>query len=309
MAPGPGATGERMMKTSLGRGLGSLLGEVAVQEVEGQKVRFLALDQLVANQHQPRQVFPEATLSELADSIREQGVLQPVLVRKVSGRGESERYELVAGERRWRAARMAGLREIPALVRELNDLQSAEIALLENVQREDLGPLEVARGYLRLVDEFGYTHEAVAKRLGLSRMAVSNTLRLLRLPPEVLELLEIPAGEFTAGHGRALLGLEEEPGLLVEVAGEVLARGLSVRETERLVRERKQEAAKRTAPGDTGDVPKVARKDAAILAMEERLAQHLGSRVTITSRGGRGRVILEYGTMDGLERLVGQLLG
>lgn len=291
------------IKTSLGRGLGSLLGEDAVNEVESHRVRLLPLTAIQPGRHQPRQRFAEETMVELADSIREQGVLQPVLVRRVSVRGEAERFELVAGERRWRAAGLAGLLEIPALVRDLNDRQAAEAALLENVQREDLNAVEVAKGYQRLVDEFGYTHDAVAKRLGLSRMAISNALRLLRLPDTVLVWLEQRSDTFSAGHARALLPVERDPELLLEMAGEVLAKGLSVRETERLVRDHQQHT-----PTPHKSKPAHNRRDPAITAMEQNLTNRFGATVSITSRAGRGKIILDYGSLEELEGLVSTLL-
>lgn len=298
-----GGTGGGMGHT-MGRGLGSLLGEGAFHEVELDKVRRLPLDRIRPNPRQPRQVMDDGALAELADSIRAQGVLQPILVRPVAG--EPEQFELVAGERRWRAARLAGLERIPVLVREWADDQALEAAILENVQREDLNPIETAMGYESLIRLFGYSHKKVGRRVGKSRAAVSNLLRLLKLPQPVQEWLA--DGTLSSGHARALLALEDEPERLRAVAGQVVTDGLSVRQAESLIRDE----AEKAAAGDEQPPPKPRpagrRQDPVIREMEKRLTEGLTTRVTITHTRGRGRLILEYDSPEELELLSNRLL-
>ncbi|MBF0162214.1 MAG: ParB/RepB/Spo0J family partition protein [Magnetococcales bacterium] len=295
-----------MEKMTLGRGLGSLLGEAAVLETEQENIRLLLLEQIQPNPRQPRGDMDSVALEELAESIREQGVLQPVLVRPL-GEG-NDQYELIAGERRWRAAAIAGLQKIPALVRHLSDGESLEVAILENVQREDLNPVEAARGYDLLIREFEYSHKKIGRRVGKSRMAITNLLRLLRLPEPVLAW--VANGSLSTGHARALLGLEEQPDRLIQLAEEVAIQGLSVRETEVMVRREKEEqeapplAAQQKAPP-----PRGRHREPVIVEMESRLASTLGSKVTITQMRGRGKVILEYLSPAELEGLVKRLLG
>ena len=299
-----------MEKMTLGRGLGSLLGEAAVLETERENIRLIPLDRIKTNPRQPRGDMDSVALQELSESIREQGVLQPILVRPLGDNAES--YELVAGERRWRAAALAGLEKIPALIRPLSDGESLELAILENVQREDLNPVETAKGYDALIREFNYSHKKVGRRVGKSRMAVTNLLRLLRLPESVLAWVE--NGSLTTGHARALLGLEEQPERLVQLAEEVAIQGLSVRETEVLVRKERneeQEVAVLAVPGVNKPVAPVRgrQREPAIVEMESRLANTLGSSVTITQLRGRGKVILEYLSLEDLEALVHKLTG
>lgn len=304
-------------KMTLGRGLGSLLGEAAVLEVERENIRLIPLDRIQTNPRQPRGDMDAMALEELSESIREQGVLQPILVRPL---GEStDHYELVAGERRWRAAGIAGLEKIPALVRHLSDAESLELAILENVQREDLNPVETARGYDALIREFDYSHKKVGRRVGKSRMAVTNLLRLLRLPEAVLAW--VANGSLTTSHARALLGLEDTPERLMQLAEEVAIQGLSVRETEAMVRkermdEREEERITTTTtttatPSEkpTPSPPRGRQREPVIVDMESRLVEALGNKVTITQLRGRGKVILEYLTLEDLEVLVKKLMG
>lgn len=288
-------------KAALGRGLGALLGEDAVSEDADLRVRMVPVVAIVPNPRQPRKRFDPEALAELAASVREQGVIQPVVARKAPITAElGIRYELVAGERRWRAAIEAGLLEIPVLVKELDDRQSLEISLLENLQREDLNPVETARGYRQLIEEFSYPHKRLAERLGVSREAVTNTLRLLKLPEGVTALLEI--GSLSAGHARALLALEEQPERMMLLAGRVVAEQLSVRETERLARQREESEEAPVARERAG------RREPAIEAMERQLLAQLQTRVTITHARGRGKIILEYRSLDELESLTAKLL-
>jgi ParB family chromosome partitioning protein len=274
-------------KRRLGRGLEVLLP--SLEPAAGDAVRDLDLEQIAPNPEQPRRRFDEAALRELADSLREHGMLQPVIVRALGGR-----FQLVAGERRCRAAEMAGLRSVPAIVREYSDAEMLEIALLENLQREDLNPLEEAQAYATLIDRFGLSQEDLARRLGRSRPAISNALRLLSLEPPIREM--VSDGTLSAGHARALLavagGAER-----VALARRATSRGLSVRELERLA----QRAGRRTVRS---------RPAAALYAdLEEDLRTATGSRVRIQRRGTRGTIEIEFIGDADLERLVELLTG
>ncbi len=292
-------------KGGIGRGLGALMGDEAVPDYQFQRVRTLPIEDVVPNPRQPRSQMDEAVLEDLASSIRTHGVLQPILTRRITREVEGmprTLYELVAGERRWRASRKAGLTEIPALVREMGDEEALEIAILENVQREDLGPVDVARGYARLVEEFGYSHDQVGQKIGKSRMAVSNLIRLLKLPDTVLE--HLAAGRLTSGHARALLGLKGSVLMMEQAAVKIMARGWNVRETERWVAGHSGEVQKK---GNTRGGRATVRKEPAIRAMEEDLASDLQTTVAITHRRGRGRIVVDYDTLEQLEALVGRL--
>jgi ParB family chromosome partitioning protein len=272
----------------LGRGLDALLepDEAAAQD----RLTDLPVDALQPGRYQPRtQIDPEA-IADLAESIRTQGVIQPILVRSIG----DARYEIIAGERRWRAARMAGLTTVPALVREVRDDHALAMALIENIQREDLNPIEEAQGIQRLIGEFGMTHEAAAAAVGRSRSGVTNLLRLLGLPKPVQDL--VLHGKLDMGHARALLALGGAQ--QIELANRVAARQLSVREAEALVRHVLQPPAKRAAPKADPDVAR----------LEEELSDRLGTRVTIQARaGGKGRLVLEYGSLDQLDALLARL--
>jgi len=239
----------RRRSNKLGRGLSALLGDEEEDQAQLDRLRqtrSLPIERLVPGPFQPRRRFEAEDLAELAESIREQGVLQPVLVRRAA---DGESYEIIAGERRWRAAQMAQLHEIPVLVREFDDRTAMEIALVENVQRRDLTALEEADGYQRLIADYGHSHDDVARAVGKSRSHVANTLRLLNLPDEVRTLLE--DGQLTAGHARALLGQDDA----AELAREVVTRKLNVRDTEKLVQRRRVEPAAsrpRKPRGSTG---------------------------------------------------------
>jgi ParB family chromosome partitioning protein len=255
------------------------------------------------NRYQPRTRFDEAALDELAASIRVLGVLQPVLVRPTA-----DGYELIAGERRWRAAQLAGLAEVPALVRDVEHQSSLEHALVENLHREDLNPVEEAVAYRQLIDDFGLSHDDVAARVGKSRSAVTNTLRLLQLPPEVLELLV--DRRLSAGHARALLGLAD-PAEQRALASTAVADGWSVRQTEAAVKARagRPDGTEPGAGGGGDPVPTPggpsdgASRPAALLELEELLSEHLDTRVAVQLGGRRGRVIIEFGGIEDLERI------
>ena len=274
-------------RQSLGRGLAVLFGEAEGRAADGGgSVREVAVELIRPGAFQPRRHFSEAELETLAQSVREKGVLQPLLVRPVD---EAEAaFELIAGERRWRAAQRAGLHQVPVLVRALGDVEALEIALIENLQREDLTPLEEAGAYRRLVDEFGRTQANIAEALGKSRSHVANSLRLLGLPELVRRRLE--EGALSAGHARALLGADNP----TELAAEIIRRGLNVRVTEQLVKRRAtpRRASLRQA------------RDADTLALEREMSQALGLRVTIAGKARGGALTLHYANLDQLDRLL-----
>lgn len=281
-------------RSGLGKGLGALLPEAAQEAPEGASLREVPIDQIQANRFQPRAAFDEEALASLAASIEALGVLQPILVRP-SGEGS---YELIAGERRWRAARSVGLTTIPALIRSVEDTGSLEQALVENLHREDLNPLEEAAGYQQLLDEFGLTQDAVAERVGRSRSAVTNTIRLLQLPPTIQQ--HVADRALSAGHARALLAIESARDQ-ESLATRIVEDGLSVRETEDAVRRlvaaqyAGDDAAK---PAGEGSV-----RPAALLELEGLLSDHLDTRVHVSLTGKRGRVVVEFATVEDLERI------
>ncbi len=278
---------------ALGRGLSSLLGDsVAGAAGERGGVQTVAIAAIIANPRQPRRQFDGEALAELTESIRARGVLQPILIRPV-GAG---RYEIVAGERRWRASQAAGRHDIPALVRELDDAQAFEIALVENIQRADLDAIEEADGYRRLIDEFGHSQEALARLVGKSRSHVANLLRLLDLPQSVRD--HVAAGRLSMGHARALI-TAADPAALAET---VIARGLSVRQTEALARAARKSASARAA----GVRPPI---DADLAALERQLSDSLGLKVAIRHAGGGGSVTVAYSSLDQLDMLCQRLSG
>jgi ParB family chromosome partitioning protein len=275
-----------MTRKALGRGLSALLREV---ETTTAGLEQVALELIDPNPFQPRRAFPDAGLKELADSIRSSGIVQPVLLRRADGR-----YQLITGERRWRAARLAGLEAVPAMVREVDDRQALELALTENLLREDLNPLEVAHGLAALQEQHRLTHEEIAARLGLTRSVVSNTVRLLRLPAPVQAMLA--SGEISAGHARALVALKDAKAQ-AELARLIVEKGLSVRQTEEFVAgfEGRPKGRKGSAPASKPD-PNVR---AAVLEMERTL----GTRVKIVGNAKRGRIEIKYFSAEDLNRI------
>ncbi|MBN3533572.1 ParB/RepB/Spo0J family partition protein [Burkholderia cenocepacia] len=285
-------------KKGLGRGLEALLGGSAditeAVKIEGAP-NTLALGKLQAGKYQPRTRMDEGSLQELAASIRAQGVMQPILVRPIS----SDKYEIIAGERRFRAARLAGLDEVPVLVKDVSDQAAAAMALIENIQREDLNPLEEAHGIQRLLDEFGFTHEQAAESVGRSRSAVSNLLRLLNLASPVQTMLL--AGDLDMGHARALLAVDAAT--QITLAHQVVNKRMSVRETEKLVAHTTKEApaVKARAKDDGGRDTR---------RLEEELSDLLASTVKIKlGRRGRGQVLIDFGSLDALEGILARLRG
>lgn len=273
----------------LGRGLAALLGEAATATaVDVPGIRALALDLLEPNPYQPRRAVDPASLDELAASIRARGVLQPLLARPHPD--IPARYQIVAGERRWRAAQRAGVHEVPVLVRSLSDVEAMAAALVENLQRQDLNPIEEAEGYRRLVDEFSLSQEALGDAVGKSRSHIANTLRLLNLPPRVQA--EVRAGGLSAGHARALLAHPDPE----RTALQVIARGLNVRQTEAL-------ASRRDDPTDAVS-DRALRKDSDLRDLERSLAAQLGLQVHIAPRGDGGVVHIRYRSSDQLAGLL-----
>ena len=273
--------------SGLGRGLGALLGD-DVMNTGTQGAMYLPISEVESNSAQPRKFFDEAALAELADSIRQHGIIQPLTVRRLS----SGYYQIIAGERRWRAARLAGLSEVPVTVIEADDRKAAELAMIENLQREDLNPMEEAAGYRSLIDQHHMTQEEAANRVGKSRSAVTNALRLLELTPAVQNQVE--AGLLSAGHARALVPLS--PAQQVQAANAIIEGGLSVRQTEALAKRLSAgEKPEKKAPTDEVDYAAVAQKE---------LSSQLGRGVKIVNGRKKGRIELEYYGMDDLNDLL-----
>ena len=277
-------------RNALGRGLGSLISMDDTPARGTSAINDIDLSQISPNPEQPRSTFDEAALDELAASIRELGIIQPLSLRKTG----PDSYQIIAGERRWRAAKAAGLQEVPAVIIEADDRKVMELGLIENLQREDLNPAEEARGYRTLMEEYGLTQEQVAQQMGKSRPAITNTLRLLALPDEVLALME--EGTLSAGHARAILGAPS-PALQKEAAARVVKEQLSVRQTEALIK---------TLQKEKKEKPKEAAPDLSLYLgeLEKDLAGRLGRKVKIAHKGKKGRIELEYYSEQDLETLL-----
>ena len=276
-------------KSGLGKGLEALFAENAVEE-QGKAITLRLLE-IEPNRDQPRKQFDEEALSELSASIAQHGILQPLLVRPLPGGG----YQLVAGERRWRAARMAGLEEVPAVIRELTDREAAELAMIENLQREDLNPMEEAKGYQTLMETYGMTQEEAARAVNKSRPAVANALRLLQLPDEVAEM--VAEGRLPAGHARALLSFSEEERL--PAAQEAAEKGLTVRELER--RAKAARAPKKNSPATAFS------RDSFYHEVELALTQQMGRRVRVSEKNGGGLLQIEFYDQEDLRSLANRL--
>ena len=305
-----------MEKRGLGRGLSALISD-SMDDRQGAQVREIPLTEIVPNPYQPRTLFDPLKQEELVASIKEHGILQPILVRRVG----HERYQLVAGERRFRAAQAAGLTVVPALIKEVEDKQQLEIAIVENLQREDIGVMEAARAYRRMIDEFQMTQETVAQRLAKSRSSIANTLRLLNLPEEVQDCIE--RGEISEGHGRALMMAEESTAIL-KALQQVLRRGLSVRETEKMAREMRA-SAQAAAPGvlKVSADPRLNTDDSDLTGRSERsggsdpnesslldeLQQMVQTKVALRRMpNGSGRIEIEFYTGEDLARILETIL-
>ncbi|NLO47049.1 MAG: ParB/RepB/Spo0J family partition protein [Clostridiales bacterium] len=287
--------GVPVAERGLGTGLGALFGEAALQS-DAVECVYMPITKVEVGLHQPREYFDENSLSELADSIRQHGIISPLTVRKLS----SGYYQIVAGERRWRAARLAGLDQIPVRIIEADDKTAMEIALIENLQREDLNPIEEANGYKTLMEEYGFTQEKTAERVGKSRPAIANAMRLLALPASIVTFLE--NGSLSSGHGRALLSLKNEKDQLA-LAERIIEDGLSVRQVEAMVR--------KALNRDGGKNSEITGEQRMLLHyiedLQQKLTARLGRKIKITSGKKRGRLEIEYYGNEDLEKIIGAL--
>lgn len=290
----------------LGRGLDALLPARAVPRPGPEAPSYgdnnvfrCAIEKIAPQRGQPRQNFDSDKLDELARSIEQHGVLEPLVVRKRPG---SDMFELIAGERRWRAAQRAGLKELLVVVRDVSAHDAFELALVENVQREDLDPIEFAEALDRLLREHGYTQETLARRVGRDRSTIANALRLLKLPEKIRQ--KVVEGELSEGHARALLGVSDEK-LLAQLADKVTRGHLSVRQTEQLVRQSRP--AEKGSKKSGGAHPEQARS-ASVRDLESRLTRHLGTRVAVHDKDGKGQIVIDYASLDELDRLLEILL-
>ncbi|MBE9536430.1 MAG: ParB/RepB/Spo0J family partition protein [Proteobacteria bacterium] len=277
-------------RRALGKGLGALLptGDAAVS-ISGKRVFMQCpIEKITPNPYQPRKIFDETALAELVSSVKEKGVLQPLIVRSAG----NDSFELIAGERRWRAAQKAGLKEVPVVIKDVSDRESLEIAIIENIQRAELNPVEEAEGYKRLMDEFSYTQEELAGKVGKERATVSNHLRILKLPEEVKK--DIADGLLALGHAKALLGLEGNVEI-IEAKNAVIKKGMSVRETEALVKRTRQGGRKKKT---------TATPDNDLAGLEERLKRHFGTKVRIARSGEKGKVEINFYSNEELDRLI-----
>ena len=270
------------IKKGLGRGLSSLIGETKVEN----KTNKLSLSEIIPNKYQPRKNFDEENLEDLTNSIKERGVIQPIIVRKSVS--ENFKYEIIAGERRWLAARKAGLHDIPVVVTEADDLKSLEFAIVENVQRHDLNPLEEAQGYKRLIDEFSYDQDKVSKFIGKSRSYITNSLRLLNLPNEVLKLVE--QKKISSGHAKILVGLENA----LFIANKIVEKNLSVRQAENFVKIFKKKIK-----------PSKINKDLNVRDLELSISSKIGLKVDISNKkNNKGKISFEYKDLDQLNKII-----
>lgn len=275
--------------SGLGKGLGALMLENSTQEMLTENE--LPINEIIPNRDQPRKTFDEAALEELAESIKQHGVLQPLLVRPIPSGG----YQLVAGERRWRACRMAGLNKVPVVIKELTDTETMEIAIIENLQREDLNPIEEAEGLQALIDKCGYTQEEVAASVGKSRPAIANSLRLLRLPQEVRDMTK--NGEISAGHARALLAFDNDV-MMLEAAKNIVSKKMTVRDVERLAKIKETNAPRRR---------RTRRRDSFYDEVELSLSETLGRKVKVYTGRGSGTLEIEFYSQEDLKTLANKL--
>jgi ParB family chromosome partitioning protein len=285
---------EDAARSRLGRGLAALIGDEETQTTErGRNQRRVPIEFIRPNPRNPRRVFSDAELEELAQSLRERGMIQPIIVRHA--KGTADNYEIIAGERRWRAAQRANLHEVPIVVLEVNDAEALELAIIENVQRTDLNPLEEANGYQALANEFNHTQEDIAQIVGKSRSHIANTLRLLKLPETVKAYIN--AGKLSAGHARALINMADPE----TVARDIVERGLNVRQVEAIGQERAEAAGK--APKSRAR----AFKDADTVALERRISDALGLTVSVDHRGTGGTVHIKYRDLEQLDDILRRL--
>jgi ParB family chromosome partitioning protein len=288
---------ERSMATkriALGKGLGALLPEF--EQAEPKTLLYCGIEEITPNRSQPRKHFDESKLQELAESIKEKGILEPLIVRRTD-----LGYELIVGERRWRAAQKAGLKEVPVLVKEVEGRDVLEISLIENLQREDLNPIEAAEAFKHLIEEFNISQEDLSKRIGKDRTTITNTVRLLKLPIEVRN--QLLQNRITSGHARAILSLESKE-KQKELCALIIKKGLSVREAEALAKRWSEKPKKTTLPAKRkGDL------ESQLVSLQDSLRRHLGTKVQIILKGKKGKIEIEYYSHEDLERIVEAILG
>jgi ParB family chromosome partitioning protein len=288
---------ERSMATkrmALGKGLGALLPEFG--QAESKAFLYCGIEEIIPNRSQPRKHFDESKLQELAESIKEKGILEPLIVRRTD-----QGYELIVGERRWRAAQKAGLKEVPVVVKEAEGREALEISLIENLQREDLNPIEAAEAFKHLIEEFNISQEDLSKRIGKDRTTITNTLRLLKLPLEVRN--QLLQNRITSGHARAILSLESKE-KQKELCALIIKKGLSVREAEALAKRWSEKPKKSITP-----VKKRGDLESQLSSLQDSLRKYLGTKVHITQKGKRGKIEIEYYSHEDLERIVEAILG
>lgn len=281
-------------RMALGKGLGALLPEV--EQPQGKSLLYCGIEEIVPNRSQPRKHFDESKLLELADSIKEKGILEPLIVRRID-----QGYELIVGERRWRAAQKAGLMEVPVLVKDIEGQEVLEISLIENLQRENLNPIEEAEAYKRLTEEFHLNQEELARRVGKDRTTITNTLRLLKLPPEMKN--QLLQNQITPGHARAILSLDDNE-KQKELCALIIQKGLSVRETEVLAKRWSEKPKKGIA-----SIRKKGEVESQLESLQGSLRGYLGTKVQIKPRGKRGKIEIEYYSNEDLERIIETILG
>ena len=274
------------MAKGLGKGISAFFPEESIHS--DNRIEYIAVSKLIVNPFQPRKIFNEEALQELAESIKEHGIIQPIVVRK-----KEKKYEIIAGERRFRATKLAGLKEIPAIVKEMTEQQMMEVAILENLQREDLTPIEEAEAYSSLIENLNFTQDALAKRLGKSRPHIANHIRLLQLPEDVRKLMN--EGVLSMGHGRALLGLKNK-GRIAEIAQKVIAQSLNVRQLESLVHQLNE--------GVSHETKEKVKKDVFVQATESQLREYFGTSVQIKKQKNKGKIEIEFYSEDDLERIL-----
>jgi ParB family chromosome partitioning protein len=279
-------------RIALGKGLGALIPEFGQEE--SKRLLYCGIEEIVPNRSQPRKHFDESKLQELAESIKEKGILEPLIVRRVD-----QGYELIIGERRWRAAQKAGLKEVPVLVKEVEGSDALEISLIENLQREDLNPIEEAEAFKHLTEEFHISQEELSTRIGKDRTTIANTLRLLKLPPEIKN--QLLQNRITSGHARAILSLETKE-KQKELCALIIKKGLSVREAEAIAKRWSERPKRRTVPARRGDL------ESQLNSLQDSLRRYLGTKVRITQNGKRGKIEIEYYSLDDLERIVETIL-
>jgi len=281
-------------RIALGKGLGALLPELG--QAEPRTLLYCGIEEILPNRAQPRKHFDESKLQELAESIKEKGILEPLIVRRTE-----QGYELIVGERRWRAAQKAGLKEVPVLVKETERRGALEISLIENMQREDLNPIEEAEAFKHLIEEFNINQEDLSKRIGKDRTTVTNTLRLLKLPLEIRD--HLLQNRITSGHARAILSLENKE-KQKELCALIIKRGLSVREVEAIAKRWSEKPEKSVAPTKKkGDL------ESQLSSLQDSMRKYLGTKVHISQKGKRGKIEIEYYSHEDLERIVDAILG